>query len=243
MRPNNLDQARRMLDAIIAEVAAHYRDKLAPAIDRVWENGIAAIRADLQEWLRRASEDDSGYVPWHFELSFGLENRPERRHVDPQSVPAAVHLACGIHLRGSIDLVERHPSGLLRVTDHKSGRVSGKPGQLIEGGKSLQPLLYALAAEKLLSGQGKVTGGRLYFCTSNGGFSERVVELDERARDAADDVAEAVSTAVAGPFLPAAPEKRQCDWCDYRVVCGPYEELRAARKREVDPLSAVRALP
>ena len=75
VRPSNLDRARQKLDAIIAEVAARYRDDLAPAIDRVWEDGIAAIRADLREWLRRASEDDSGYVPWHFEMSFGLEHR------------------------------------------------------------------------------------------------------------------------------------------------------------------------
>ncbi len=89
VRPNNLDQAWQNLDAVITEVAARYRDDLAPAIDRVWEDGIAAIRADLREWLRRASEDDSGYVPWHFEFAFGLEHRPELREADPDphSVP------------------------------------------------------------------------------------------------------------------------------------------------------------
>jgi hypothetical protein len=40
--------------------------------------------------LRRASEDDSGQVSWHFELSLGLEYRPERREADPQLVPGAV---------------------------------------------------------------------------------------------------------------------------------------------------------
>ena len=109
VRPNNLNQAWQQLDTVIKEVAARYRDDLAPAIDRVWDDGVALIRADLREWLRRASEDDSGYVPWHFELSFGLANRTERREADPQSVPGAIALACGIQLRGSIDLVERHP--------------------------------------------------------------------------------------------------------------------------------------
>ena len=59
----------------IAEVADRYHDDLAPAIERVWLDGIAAIGADLREWLRRASLDDSGFVPRHFELSFGLEMR------------------------------------------------------------------------------------------------------------------------------------------------------------------------
>ncbi len=87
VRPANLVQAQQSLDVVIAEVAARYRDDLAPAIDRVWEDGVASIGADLREWLRRASEDDSGYVPWRFELSFGLEHRSERRQADPQSVP------------------------------------------------------------------------------------------------------------------------------------------------------------
>ncbi len=244
VRPSNLDQAWQKLDTVIAEVAARYRDDLAPAIDRVWEDGVAAIRADLREWLRRASEDDSGYVPWHFELSFGLEHRPERRETDPQSVPGAVDLDCGIQLRGSIDLVERHPARRVRITDHKTGKADGKRGQLIDGGKSLQPLLYALAAEKLFAAEA-VTSGRLYFCTSIGGFAEQVVPLDERSRDAAYQVAEAISEAVARPFLPAAPDNRQCDVCDYRVVCGPHEERRTARKNQggLEPLLAMRALP
>jgi ATP-dependent helicase/nuclease subunit B len=106
--------------------------------------------------LRRASEDDSGHVPWHFELSFGLEYRPERREADPQLVPGAVDLDCGIQLRGSIDLVEGGPAGQVRVTDHKTGKADGKPGQVIDGGKSLQPLFYALAAEKLFAGEGRL---------------------------------------------------------------------------------------
>ena len=47
-----------MLDIVIEEAAARYYDDLAPAIDRISENGIAAIRADLRDWLRRASEDN-----------------------------------------------------------------------------------------------------------------------------------------------------------------------------------------
>jgi ATP-dependent helicase/nuclease subunit B len=245
VRPSNLHEAQERLDIIIAEVAARYRDDLAPAIDRVWEDGVAAIRADLREWLRRASEDESGYVPWRFELSFGLHRRHERRQADPQSVPGAVDLHCGIQLRGSIDLIERHPSGMARVTDHKTGKADAKRTQLIDGGKALQPLLYALAAEKLFVGQAKVTSGRLYFCTSAGGFTEHVVPLNQNARAAADQIAEAIGDAVAGPFLPASPDKRQCDLCDFRVVCGPYEERRAARKPQEDlaALLTLRGLP
>src|SRR5262249_18237675 len=149
VRSGNLDRARLLLDEIVTEVAARYEDNLAPAIDRVWENGVAAVRADLREWLRRASEAVAGYVPRHFELSFGLAHRFERRQADPRSVADAVELDCGIRLRGSIDLIERHPSGLLRVTDHKSGKFDGALKQVIDGGETLQPVLYALSPENL----------------------------------------------------------------------------------------------
>jgi CRISPR/Cas system-associated exonuclease Cas4 (RecB family) len=242
VRPSNLEQTWQKLDTVIGEVAARYQDDLAPAIDRVWEDGIAAIRADLREWLRRASEDGSGYVPWHFELSFGLERRQKRRETDPESVPGALDLDCGIQLRGSIDLVER--GGKVRVTDHKTGKADCKPGRVIDGGRLLQPLLYALAAEKLFAGE-TVTSGRLYYCTATGGFAEQVVPLDERSREAARQVAETIGEALAHPFLPAAPDKGQCDICDYRVVCGPHEERRTARKNRepLEPLRVMRELP
>lgn len=184
------------------------------------------------------------YVPWRFELSFGLARRPERRHKDPDSVPDAVPLDCGIQLRGSIDLIERHPSGSVRVTDHKTGKLDGKAGEIIRGGKSLQPLLYALAAEKLLAGEARVVEGRLYFCTANGGFTEREVALNDYARSLAVQISDEIGAALQRPFLPAAPEARGCDYCDYRVVCGPYEELRAAGKPQarLDGLQFVRGL-
>jgi RecB family exonuclease len=184
-------------------------------------------------------------VPTHFELSFGLTRRSDPRNADPGSVSDAVDLDCGIRLRGSIDLLERHPSGLLRVTDHKTGKADGTGDQVIAGGRTLQPVFYALAAEKLFVGDDKVAEGRLYFCTSVGGFAQRAVPLDERARTAAAQVAAAVGDAIDRPFLPAAPGERECERCDYRSVCGPYEEYRVRRKPQgnLQRLSEVRAWP
>ncbi|MGY4156325.1 ATP-dependent helicase/nuclease subunit B [Bradyrhizobium sp. USDA 4461] len=242
VRPGNLERARVLLEEVIVAVTDRYEDELAPAIDQVWNNAVTEIRADLREWLRRMSEDTSGFVPKHFELSFGLTRRADHGEADPRSVSSAVLLDCGIQLRGSIDLVERHPSGLLRVIDHKTGKNTGASHPVIEGGQSLQPVLYALAAEKLFDGD-KVSEGRLYFCTSIGQFSEQVVALDQRARDAALDVASVIGQAIERPFLPAAPGKGQCGDCNYRTVCGPYEEIRSARKPQGDleMLQALRA--
>ena len=244
VRPGNRERATALLEEVTAAVAERYEAELAPAIDQVWRNAVSEIRADLREWLRRMSEDASGFVPRHFELSFGLRRDVEGGDADPRSVSSAVALDCGIRLRGSIDLVERHPSGLLRVIDHKTGRNAGPGEMVIEGGRSLQPVLYALAAEKLFV-EDKVSEGRLYFCTSAGQFSDQVVALDQQARDAAVDVATVIGQAIDGPFLPAAPSEGECGHCDYRAICGPYEEIRSARKPQgdLDMLQALRDWP
>jgi ATP-dependent helicase/nuclease subunit B len=216
-----LEQAGKILD----EVAGRYRDELAPAIERVWDDGIAAIRADLREWLRRASENPDGWCPERFELSFGLT---ERTQADPASSHDPIAVAGGLRLRGSIDLIERHPRGVLRVTDHKTGKVVADKAVVVGGGRILQPLLYALAAEKLLDVP--VESGRLYYCTSVGAYEERTVNLDTAGRATIEEVIKIVGGALDEGFLPAMPRARECRYCDYRPVCGPYEELRAGLK-------------
>ena len=239
LTPERLEDAWDHLDAVLAKVAAHYEEELAPAIERVWRDGVESVRADLREWLRLASVDASGFVPWRFELAFGL---PGREAADPASRDEPVALEAGLALRGSIDLVERHPDGRLRVTDHKTGKDRFPADGVIRGGRVLQPVFYALAAEQLFPDEA-VESGRLYYCTSTGGFAEREVPLDEVAREGARAVAESVGQALSEPFLPAAPDTGECRYCDYRPVCGPYEELRSARKWRppLEPLSALRA--
>jgi CRISPR/Cas system-associated exonuclease Cas4 (RecB family) len=178
-------------------------------------------------------------VPDRFELAFGLP-RGERLRADPQSTGTAVPVVEGLHLRGSIDLVERHPRGGLRATDHKTGRVYAKDGVVVGGGQILQPLLYALALERLLGEP--VEAGRLYYCTSTGDWTERVVPLDDATRARIAEVVRIVGNALKRGFFPAAPEERTtCQWCDYRPVCGPWEWIRVARKPQ-DRLVALQRL-
>jgi ATP-dependent helicase/nuclease subunit B len=236
----NLEQARAHLERVLDGVAARYADKLAPAIERVWADGIAGVRADLREWLRRSSEDGQ-WAPLFFELSFGLNERRER---DEHSTAQPARLDSGIQLRGSIDLVEKNGAGTLRATDYKTGKARAPQGTVIGGGEVLQPVLYALALEKLLPGD-RVEGGRLYYCTATGEFKEVDVPLDMPAREAGQLVADTVQKAITDGFLPAAPKKGACEYCDYQRICGPYEEQRTARKRrdELIPLEKLRSHP
>jgi RecB family exonuclease len=232
--PETLEAASALLDDTLDEVATKWREELAPAIERVWLDGIESIRADLREWLRRAAEDPERWRPERFELAFGLADRAQ---ADPASSREPSALDGGLKLRGSIDLIERAPDGRLRVTDHKTGRVRAANDFVIGGGKYLQPVLYALAAERVL---GESIGvGRLYYCTAAGGYEERVVAVDDAARAAEAEFAAIVGQALSDGFLPAAPAERECQWCDYRRVCGPYEERRV---KDVKPRTRLEAL-
>jgi RecB family exonuclease len=236
VRDHNLKDALALLDDEVDAIAAEYKERLAPAIERVWDDGIAQIKSDLRELLRRMAQDVS-WTPSQFELSFGLVDKRGR---DAASRDEGAPLDCGIKLRGSIDLVEKSSSGEIRVTDYKTGKQQAKDRLVIQGGKILQPVLYALAVEKM---QGReVHWGRLYYCTSTGGFKPVDVEIDAEARDAATLLAQTIGGAIENGFLPAAPEKDACRWCDYRPVCGPYEEARTAKKMRdrLEPLVKLR---
>jgi hypothetical protein len=71
------------------------------------------------------------------------------------------------------------------------------------------------------------------------------VPLDAESRGAAGTVVEIVGDALRDGFLPAAPAKGACTWCDYKVVCGPYEQIRVERKpaERLAALVRLRGLP
>src|SRR5208282_134045 len=164
-------------------------------------------------------------TPERFELAFGLADRGQ---ADPASSADPIPLDGGLKVRGSIDLVERAPGRALRVTDHKTGKVRADRSFVIGGGKILQPVIYALAAEHMLGEP--VETGRLYYCTATGGYEDRVATIDAEARGSLREFAAILSGALSAGFLPAAPDGGECQWCDYRRVCGPYEERRTSLK-------------
>ena len=98
-----------------------------------------------------------------------------------------------------------------------------------------------MAAERVL--EREVVSGRLFYCTQRGGYSDVSVPLDDRSRGAAHRLLRKVDEALDSGFLPAAPAKDECRYCDYRRVCGPYEELRVKRKdpTRLEELNALRS--
>jgi RecB family exonuclease len=236
-----IEPARATLDRTLDRVAEEYREQLAPAIRRVWQDEVESIRADLRMWLEQSAAAHAVWEPIAFELAFGLPRDPQN---DPRSVEAEVTLPEGFRLRGIIDLVERRRGGSeLRVTDYKTGRAFNWRRLVVGGGEMLQPVLYGLAVEHVL--RAPAVESRLYYCTRAGGFSERLVPLSAEARGRGTDVLALIDRAIAAGFLPAAPRPRACDFCDFRDVCGPGEEARIKLKdpARIEELRTLREWP
>jgi CRISPR/Cas system-associated exonuclease Cas4 (RecB family) len=207
---------------MLDRVAAKYQEKLAPAIPRVWKSEIEDLRTDLRGWLQHVARNDDDWEPVQFELAFG----------DP-----VLTLAEGVNLRGRIDLVEKKivktgEREAFRVTDHKTGKRPDTIPRWVGGGRSLQPLLYGLAAEQLLGSP--VEAGRLLYATQRGGYTPIEIKLDDRARLFLQKLLGDIDASIASGFLPPAPAKDACGICDYRIVCGPYEERRLDKKDRRD---------
>ena len=196
----------QIADQVLDEVQETYREDLSPAIPRVWESEVEELRWDLRGWIRQVvSAPDCGqWMPERFEMDFDL----------PQ-------------LRGAIDMVEEG-AGRLRITDHKTGKAPSEAIQFVGRGEVLQPILYAEVAEDLL---GKPADrARRFYCTEAGGYRIIDVPINDDSRATMQEVLRLIDSSIEEGFLPAAPRKTGCQYCDYHAVCGPYEEIRVARK-------------
>jgi RecB family exonuclease len=239
----NLGTALATLDRIVEHVADKYHERLAPAIERVWDDETALMQGDLRVWLAALATSSAEWIPRYFELSFGL---PIDHAHDPASRRQPVAIDGRFPMRGAIDLVEQHgAAGWLRVTDHKTGKNRTTRGLVVGGGSTLQPIIYTLVAEQMLGLP--VHASRLSFCTTAGGFSEHPVSVRDEYRRFGVEVLEIIDRAVEHGALPQAPRKGACGWCDFKAVCGPHEERRAAHKRPdlpaLEDLQALRGLP
>jgi CRISPR/Cas system-associated exonuclease Cas4 (RecB family) len=227
-----------MVDAALARVAAEYEEQLAPAIERVWRDEIGELRRDLGIWVQKLADDDT-WRPEYFEFSFGLSDEGR----DPRSLTDPVLVDGRFVLRGSVDLIERkRDEDVLRVTDHKTGKNRSNPDLIIDGGKVLQPVLYSVAVEQGLGK--KVEAGRLFYCTTAGGFAAHAIQITDYTRGQGLAALTIIDRAVELGFLAAAPDKGACRWCDFVAVCGPREEERVARKAQdrLADLAALRAM-
>ena len=239
-----LAETELILDETLDRIAGQYYEELAPAIDRVWTDEVESIRVDLKGWVHHVAAEGGEWIPIRAEFGFGFTGGHGR---DPESVPEPVTLDAKWRLHGVVDLIEAKagptPAGDLRVTDHKTGRNRTRERLVVGHGEVLQPVLYGLAVAEALGRP--VSASRLFFCTVTGQYTTRPVTLGERERRSGLEVLEIVDRAIETGTLLPAPREGACGWCDFRDVCGPWEETRVRRKDETKlvDLLALRRMP
>ena len=123
---------------------------------------------------------------------------------DPDGgAPVVVH--------GSIDRIDRLPSGGIEVIDYKTGKVTSQKSV----DQSLQLSIYALACRDAL-GLGTPEKVTLYFTESATRMSTTRTDADLDAARA--DILERVARMRSGDFA-ATPSGITCQWCDYARLC------------------------
>lgn len=100
----------------LREIAEHELSKARAAapgwLPQLWERDSAAIRHDLESWHDHDAEDRAdGWAPIGTEIEFGGADRPVEFDIG----------AATLMFRGTVDRIDRHRQGRLRVTDYKTG--------------------------------------------------------------------------------------------------------------------------
>jgi ATP-dependent helicase/nuclease subunit B len=230
-------EARRRL----LEMAAQGLDRLVagtpPRFTVLWERERQRFQETMLKWLEREAGLTRA-VPAHFEVSFGPSR--ERAEGEPHSEePLLIDLGDGRQLRvsGKIDRIDRLQDGSLSLRDYKTGKAPRDDGGTFRGGKQLQIPFYVLAAARLFPDH-PVTEAFLDYVDGGRRVSFRPSLVHEEPfrkllRDLVDSIA-------GGRFL---QEPTSCDWCDYKVVCGPrplLERRRAFKIRDENVQAVLR---
>jgi len=224
-------ERRRRLEQVADERLDALVKKSPPRFTALWEKERARFQATMREWFQREVESGHKAVPAHFELAFGVshEAAPGEPHLQE---PLSIDLGEGRTLRvsGKIDRIDRRPDGTLVLRDYKTGRAPRDDGGLFRGGRQLQIPFYILAAARIFPETPVVEAFLDYV---DGG---RQVGLDpalvrsESFRALLRGLVDAIGK---GVFV---QEPTACEWCDYKVVCGPTPLLKRRRQIKIgDP--------
>jgi RecB family exonuclease len=226
----------RLLQMAEEALTAHVAGS-PPRFTVLWEREKARFRQTLLAWLRREVATGERSLPAHFELSFGVGQRPsEGEPHRPEPLVFELGEERSVRVSGKIDRIDRRPDGTLVLRDYKTGKAPKDELGIFKGGKQLQVPFYILAAAQIFP-EAPVVEAFLDYV--DGG---RQVAVDPEAvrsegfRSLLRQLLEAIGQ---GVFV---QEPSACPWCDYTAVCGPRPLLERRRQIKAGDKDLIRVL-
>ena len=225
-----------LIREIAEETIAQYKEEIPPPSEGVFARERGEVMQALDVFLAAEEKLGEKVEPLMFEVVFGIEE--EKGAGMEEAVEVALAPGRSFRLRGRIDRIDRVGSGRYRVVDYKTGRYSRYDKlRCFGGGRALQHVLYALAAEEILKKTGvdsspRVVESGYYFPTRRGEGKEVVVgEFDRKALK--ELLAELLDIVAKGHFIVGLDVT--CGYCDFLPVCGDGAVERAKAKKPANP--------
>lgn len=226
---------RERMEAIVRELVADARAQVPPPSETVFEREWRELLDEALFFVELEAERAGEAEPVLLEQAFGMGGEPA----------VAVDLDGGsgapqeLLLQGRIDRVDRLPDGTYAVWDYKTGAARRYESQWthFEGGRQLQHVLYAWAAEELLRRSGRDPSPYVarsgYLMVSRRGRGIRADRPQDPAhREEARVLLRALlDVAAAGLFAPAPDAGKVCAFCDYRQACGGPEAVEQVKRK------------
>jgi ATP-dependent helicase/nuclease subunit B len=225
------------IQEITEEIIARYKEEIPPPSEGVFIKEKAEVMQALDVFLAAEEKLGERVEPLMFEVVFGIAEEKGKGMEEPVEVSLAPDRS--FQLRGRIDRIDRVEGNGYRVVDYKTGRYSQYDKLLcFGGGRTLQHVLYALAAEAILKNTGvdakaKVVESGYYFPTRRGeGKEVTVKEFDREALKGL--LGELLDIVRKGHFI-GSLDKTDCTYCDFQPICGEGAADRTKAKKNANP--------
>jgi len=226
-----------LIQEIAEETIARYKEEIPPPSEGVFAKEKAEVMQALDVFLAAEEKLGERVEPLMFEVVFGIEEEEGKGMEEP--VEVALTPESSFRLRGRIDRIDRVGGNRYRVIDYKTGRYSQyEKLRCFGGGRTLQHVLYALAAEEILKKTGvdatpKVVESGYYFPTRRGEGKE--VTVGEFNREELKCLlCELLDILKRGYFIVGL--ETSCAYCDFLPICGDGAKDRAKAKRHSNPM-------
>jgi hypothetical protein len=200
--------------ALLEEEIAQQRARVPPPGDAVFELEREQLREDARAFVAMVREDGRPLVAL------------EQRFGPPAGEPLRLELPDGssIRLRGAIDRVDELEDGRLIVVDYKTGSMLryGGSSRVFDGGRRLQHVLYAAAAERIF---GRPVARAEYHFPTRRSVNHRARYTSAELSDGLAVIIDLLELVEHGWFVPTNAAD-DCRHCDYAAVCrahvGPF---------------------